>query len=173
MAQKSESRDLEKVIVRLPDGMRDRLKEAAKKSGRSMNQEIVERLEASFRPLGWLPEDLTARMWRAAQRSGYTLEAEVMFALLKAYPAPASLDGILFEIRNMISILKQGAGIDGLNLLTDDLYALVGDIADGRVKVDDGQAAERVREMLHRYEAHGGQPGWENTPAEDAWKDEE
>lgn len=42
------SRELDKVVVRLPDGMRDALKRAAEKSGRSMNSEIVERLQASI-----------------------------------------------------------------------------------------------------------------------------
>ncbi|WP_244542794.1 Arc family DNA-binding protein [Devosia crocina] len=48
MVQESESRVLDKVIVRLPDGMRDQLKAAASEVGRSMNAEIVARLEASF-----------------------------------------------------------------------------------------------------------------------------
>jgi len=38
----------ERFIVRLPDGMRDRIAEAAKASGRSMNSEIVLRLQRSF-----------------------------------------------------------------------------------------------------------------------------
>jgi hypothetical protein len=34
--------------VRMPDGLRDRIAEAAKANGRSMNAEIVFRLEESF-----------------------------------------------------------------------------------------------------------------------------
>ncbi|WP_442580749.1 Arc family DNA-binding protein [Mesorhizobium sp. ASY16-5R] len=45
MAQDSESRSLDKVIVRLPDGMRDSLKAEAEANNRSMNAEIVARLE--------------------------------------------------------------------------------------------------------------------------------
>ncbi|MFE3836940.1 Arc family DNA-binding protein [Pseudogemmobacter sonorensis] len=48
MAQESESRSLDKVIVRLPDGMRDRIKAAAEGNNRSMNAEIVARLDGSF-----------------------------------------------------------------------------------------------------------------------------
>ncbi|WP_322997492.1 Arc family DNA-binding protein [Castellaniella sp.] len=48
MTQESPSRDLDKVIVRLPEGMRDRLKAAAADNNRSMNAEIVARLEGSF-----------------------------------------------------------------------------------------------------------------------------
>jgi hypothetical protein len=43
-------RGSEQAMIRLPDGMRDELKAAAAKSGRSMNAEIVERLE-NFDPL--------------------------------------------------------------------------------------------------------------------------
>lgn len=38
----------EKYIVRFPEGMRDRIAEAAKASNRSMNAEIVERLQTSL-----------------------------------------------------------------------------------------------------------------------------
>ena len=38
----------ERFIVRFPDGMRDRIAEAAKANNRSMNSEIVARLERSF-----------------------------------------------------------------------------------------------------------------------------
>lgn len=38
----------DKYIVRLPDGMRDRIADAAKANNRSMNAEIVARLERSF-----------------------------------------------------------------------------------------------------------------------------
>lgn len=38
----------DKVLVRMPDGMRDRMKAAAKVNNRTMNAEIVARLEGSF-----------------------------------------------------------------------------------------------------------------------------
>lgn len=44
------SRDQNKFIVRMPDGMRDQLKRLAEANGRSMNAEIVARLERSLRP---------------------------------------------------------------------------------------------------------------------------
>jgi plasmid stability protein len=46
--QDTASRHADKYIVRLPDGMRDRIAFAAEESGRSMNAEIVARLEASL-----------------------------------------------------------------------------------------------------------------------------
>lgn len=38
----------DKFLLRLPDGMRERIAEAAKANGRSMNAEIAARLEESF-----------------------------------------------------------------------------------------------------------------------------
>lgn len=42
------SRDSDKVIVRLPDGMRDRIKDTAEQNGRSMNAEIVATLGDAY-----------------------------------------------------------------------------------------------------------------------------
>jgi len=44
------SREADQFNVRFTEGLRDQIKEAAKASGRSMNAEIVQRLEASFEP---------------------------------------------------------------------------------------------------------------------------
>ena len=49
MAQESASREQDKFMVRMPDGMRDEIAKAAKANNRSMNAEIVARLEYSFK----------------------------------------------------------------------------------------------------------------------------
>lgn len=46
--QESESRHADKYIVRFPDGMRDQLKNAAKANNRTLNAEIVARLQQTF-----------------------------------------------------------------------------------------------------------------------------
>lgn len=50
----------DQFMLRLPDGMRDRIKAAADKNGRSMNAEIVALLEKHFPPLPTL-QDLMRR----------------------------------------------------------------------------------------------------------------
>lgn len=45
-----QSRGAEQFPIRMPDGLRDRIKAAAKAKGRSMNTEIIMRLMASFDP---------------------------------------------------------------------------------------------------------------------------
>lgn len=48
MADDFPSRSLDKVIVRLPDGMRERIKAAADANNRSMNAEIVSTLAEKY-----------------------------------------------------------------------------------------------------------------------------
>lgn len=48
MTTSKPGRGSDQFPLRLPDGMRDQIKEAADRNGRSMNAEIVARLEASF-----------------------------------------------------------------------------------------------------------------------------
>lgn len=44
------SRDSDRFIIRLPEGMREQIAASAKESGRSMNSEVVARLQASYEP---------------------------------------------------------------------------------------------------------------------------
>ncbi|MUZ63473.1 Arc family DNA-binding protein [Agrobacterium vitis] len=57
MVQDSHSRKLDQYIIRFPDGMRDRLKQEAAENNRSLNAEIIHRLEQSFATLPDLDED--------------------------------------------------------------------------------------------------------------------
>lgn len=50
MAQDSPSRTLDKIVIRVPDGLRDRIAETAKRNGRSMNAEVVAALEEKYPP---------------------------------------------------------------------------------------------------------------------------
>lgn len=51
VSQESPSRYLDKIVIRVPDGLRDRIAAAAKKNRRSVNSELVELLELNY------PED--------------------------------------------------------------------------------------------------------------------
>ena len=48
MPQRSESRVADKYIVRMPEGMRDRIREKAAENRRSMNAEIVHYLDRAL-----------------------------------------------------------------------------------------------------------------------------
>lgn len=62
----------DKYIVRFPDGMRDRIAEAAKQNNRSMNAEVVARLQASFTDT---PSPLAEAAEELAQSRAQTITA--------------------------------------------------------------------------------------------------
>jgi plasmid stability protein len=67
----------DKYVLRLPDGMRDRLKDAAARNGRSMNAEILARLEdfESSREL-WEQTFQSGNLRRELEASRLELEAQ-------------------------------------------------------------------------------------------------
>ncbi|MHB0763358.1 Arc family DNA-binding protein [Stutzerimonas sp. NM35] len=70
------SRTAEKFVIRLPDGMRSRIADMALVSRRSMNSEIIQRLEQSFvaeNSSQSLEEQLDELLRRAAQLSNQIL----------------------------------------------------------------------------------------------------
>lgn len=58
MSDQFPSRSLDKIIIRVPDGMRDRIKRAADANGRSMNAELLVLLERAYPPEGSVEKHL-------------------------------------------------------------------------------------------------------------------
>ncbi len=56
------SRTADKFVVRLPEGMRERIADVARNHHRSMNSEIIARLEQSLFQEGALDDDLSMRL---------------------------------------------------------------------------------------------------------------
>lgn len=48
MAEETPVRDFEKFMLRMPEGMRDRIAREAKANGRSMNAELIARIEKTL-----------------------------------------------------------------------------------------------------------------------------
>lgn len=55
----NESRDLNKFLVRMPPGMREHIASLAKENGRSMNAEIVYRLQTTIEMDAYVPKENT------------------------------------------------------------------------------------------------------------------
>jgi hypothetical protein len=62
MVQDTPSRHLDKIVVRLPDGLKERIKKAADANKRSVNQELVTTLEAAYPAPD--PDDLGKSMFK-------------------------------------------------------------------------------------------------------------
>ncbi|WPE22502.1 Arc family DNA-binding protein [Shinella zoogloeoides] len=88
------SRDQNKFIIRMPDGLRERIRAAAEKNNRSMNSEIVGTLE-SFYPERMSLEDI--RNYIAQLVDGYR-------------HSPA--EDLLTEIADMIQLLGEKLPIE-------------------------------------------------------------
>lgn len=56
MSDQHPSRDLDKVIIRLPDGMKERIRRVATENGRSVNAELVMLLDRTYPPESKLDE---------------------------------------------------------------------------------------------------------------------
>lgn len=105
----------DKYVVRFPDGMRDRLKDAAHDNGRSMNAEIVARLQQSFEPhtgmeeVGHLKGVLDSAI--ASIENRMKIES-ALYVLLDSTGYPISWA----EIAEHLRALKQASGFDPANM---------------------------------------------------------
>ena len=83
----SKSRDADKFVVRLPDGMRERIAERAAENGRSMNSEVVRMLHAGM-DSGQALSDTAQQLISAvrAELSGDTLPPGVVELSLRGQP---------------------------------------------------------------------------------------
>lgn len=67
-------RDSDKFVLRMPDGMRETIAELARASGRSMNAEIVYRLQKTFDD-EVAPTDSASRQYQRKQK--YALQSDM------------------------------------------------------------------------------------------------
>lgn len=89
------SRDSDKFMLRLPEGMRDEIKEAADRNGRSMNAEIIARLRLALGAgvdasdedpqVVRLSSELAERIASAAQNMRRSTEDQALATLEAAY----------------------------------------------------------------------------------------
>ncbi|WP_370194369.1 MULTISPECIES: Arc family DNA-binding protein [Aurantimonas] len=80
----------ERFQVRMPDGLRDRLRQAAEANKRSMNAEIVARLDASFDDLEPIDDA------KASLRDVLQSQREVRKALLQMSATTRELSAIVY-----------------------------------------------------------------------------
>lgn len=112
-----------RITLRLPGKLRDRLTEAADASGRSMNGEIVGRLENSFGPSQDLEKSEYIRTLQAQLLSSYASENENLkklcmvnerLVLELGLAIAKAADGDLREIERLIEQEKQAPALKRL-----------------------------------------------------------
>ncbi|WP_304620214.1 Arc family DNA-binding protein [Paracoccus sediminilitoris] len=100
------TRDIAPFGVRMPRELKDRVEAAAKASGRSMNSEIVTRIQQTFDGLVAnvprnLPPGLLERMTVASSFNNRSLQDEIIQTLLEKYPPPQT-----GEYEDLLNALK-------------------------------------------------------------------
>ncbi|MDW9699243.1 Arc family DNA-binding protein [Sinorhizobium meliloti] len=148
-----QGRGSEQAMIRLPDGMRDRLKAEAERSGRSMNAEIVDRLEQSFRTPVEIPQDLLERIEAYAQRQGRTISEEVLRLLDREYPRQWPIEDSFSDLAEMLSMLKAGTaqGDDQLDKFVSKLEETFEGIATGQITGINAVVRRRLAGMWQHY----------------------
>ncbi|MGY3608088.1 MULTISPECIES: Arc family DNA-binding protein [unclassified Bradyrhizobium] len=97
----STNRDSDKIIVRLPDGMRKRLGRMAELHGKSTNAEVVTALEIHI-ARGGEPDETTIKNELSKLNDAIMLSEEGLIQMSKRFEAAAlALDSILFDIRDV------------------------------------------------------------------------
>jgi predicted HicB family RNase H-like nuclease len=106
----------DKYVLRLPDGMRDQIKEEADRNGRSMNAEIIHRLNGvsrgddEVRITLRLPRRVHAMVSSSAERSGKSLNGEIV-GRLEATFSGASNTEVASLLREALGILERPPSI--------------------------------------------------------------
>ncbi len=136
-------RHAEQFNLRLPDGMRERLKEAAGANKRSMNAEIISRLQDSFDPIAGASVSDVGKA--AARASSVALRAtlwHVYSMLLEISEIPGSdIGGTLRRMRDGIR-KDLATELDGSDALLDTITEI------GRTVGDKDGVARDITEAI-------------------------
>lgn len=166
----------DQFMVRLPNGMRDKLKEAADRSNRSTNSEIVSRLEESFRVPLVVPDDLAGRIKVYADRHDRTVEEEILRLLDREYPRQWPVEDSLSELVEMLGILKAGTdqGDSQIDAFVSKLEETFDGIASGQISGVNPDVRGRLAGMWEHYKAVESERAYEaEVDAQSELDDEE
>lgn len=107
----------DKYLLRLPDGMRDRIKEAAARNGRSMNSEILATLEQAYPPP-------TISIHQALEH----------IAQFEHFPESPELIALAARAKRMLDAGHNKADVDQVNRMMRELLAILNTRMRGRLE---------------------------------------
>lgn len=150
----------DKVLVRMPDGMRDRLKELGKVNKRTLNAEIIARLEASMSQQPQVQTGLLPQFQMV--NSGVQLADTAAKLVLIEKPDVKSADSFELLIKTLEATLKVGQVAPGAD--PTEAHGELDGVAEALIKfterwiewVDPEKVRPEYRELLERF---AGDPG--------------
>ncbi|WP_185982675.1 Arc family DNA-binding protein [Aureimonas mangrovi] len=108
-------RGAEQISLRLPEGMRDRLKAAADANGRSVNSEIILRLQNALERQEdgsisvWLPKEVLDRVYEEAHEAEIDPNLLILEAVEKEYPPRRDVTRLAQELIDEIELSRAGS----------------------------------------------------------------
>ncbi|WP_211097475.1 Arc family DNA-binding protein [Burkholderia sp. LS-044] len=105
-------RESDKFMLRFPDGMRDRIAESAKKNGRSMNAEIVSRLDVSLNSSADIVSQKLLREIRLYEEKHGINFGEAIERLLYAGLQPDAPSVVVLHVDSALEISKLASFLD-------------------------------------------------------------
>ena len=136
--------------LRLPSGLKDQIDQAAGANNRSLNAEIVSRLERSFdAPLG-LPEALAGRVSAYARGNHRSMTEEIIRILEREFPPPATVEERLSEMLGLLNLLRDGRSEEFFSRFSSELFELLVKIANGDIKASKDTKLQ-VENALERW----------------------
>ncbi|MBD8555526.1 Arc family DNA-binding protein [Rhizobium sp. CFBP 8762] len=146
------AREDPQLKLRLTEEMKLTVTESARQNNRSVNAEIVQRLEQSFRGLPELPEDLMDRISVYAQRQGRTAGEEILRLLEREYPKQWDIDDRMEHMANLLAALASGKSDGRINQFVIDMQDTVQGIVSGRVTGVDSEIRDEVASLWFSYQ---------------------
>lgn len=138
--------------LRLPFALKEKIEAAASQNNRSINAEMVDRLETSFEGPVVLPRGLARRVEVYAASQGRTLSDEVILTLARRFPEARSPDKRFAEILAILSGLRHRDQTDTVfDKFTVEVLRQLRSISDGEIQVDP-ETKERVSSALENWE---------------------
>lgn len=109
MAKRVPSRGSEQFVLRLPDGMRDRIRNEADANGRSMNAEIIHRLEEAYELVDWRRHQESAPDWSDEEIEKHGFSSRDSHADQRRRKVLADVTFTLEDLKRAIEILDRKA----------------------------------------------------------------
>lgn len=106
----------DKFMLRLPDGMRDRIKQAAARNGRSMNAEIIDTLEDRF-PADEGKADIARKTSEALESLSGKAKDRFLLKLIEEPPrSDHDIHRLLVFAKRSEPVIRREADLSGVRL---------------------------------------------------------
>jgi|GEM_PF-1433277 len=147
------------------------IKQEAKRNNRSMNSEIIHRLEKSVKGACEMtgkdrlvkhqdkiifraPDGMRERLKVAAKRNNISMNELILEILEQHFPAPNRLSERLSNLADAVKVLRENVNVDEVIFFNRKIEELFSDINSGLIPLDDDVAKGTVARFIEQWGKH-------------------